>query len=261
MTFIFTFDIHYNIFILETLSSIGAGMIVLGLLINFPFRVILTIGLIIFFGHNLLDIAEGSAKGDLPVWWKLLHQPSFIPLWEGHNLFVFYPFLSWAGLTLLGYCCGRLFTDYEFPQRKKILVSIGIGTIVFFFVLRGINIYGDPGPWQAQKTTMSTIFSFMNVQKYPPSLLYLCATIGPVLIALGLLKNSDNKCHKVISIFGRVPFFYFAVHFFILHFASAITYLGRGHSFAEGMKGGPNTFFKFVQPGEGYSLWTVLSYL
>ena len=253
LTFILTADIHFGMFLLETLWSIGAGMIILGLLINLPFRLILSIGLLIFFGHNLLDFAKRNSMSGLPPWWKLLQQPGFIPLWKGHGVLVLYPFLSWAGLTLLGYCCGRLFTESKFAQRKKILVGIGVSLIVFFVIVRTINVYGDPGHWQTQSTVVKTFYSFMNVQKYPPSLLFLCATIGPVLILLALLENIDNRFQRIISVFGRVPFFYFAVHLLILHAAQIIIYLTR-HSLSEGMKGASGAVVKFGAPGEGYSL-------
>jgi len=256
MTLILTADIHFSIFLLETLWSIGTGMIILGCLINLPFRVILSIGLIIFFGHNLLDIIERSRMAGLPAWWKLLHQPGFIALWQGHSLLVLYPFLSWAGLALLGYCCGRLFTAYEFAQRKKILVGTGACLILLFIIIRAINVYGDPGHWQSQKTFIRTFYSFMNVQKYPPSLLFLCATMGPVLILLGILKNAGNRFQQIIAVFGRVPLFYFAVHIMILHAAQVIIYLTR-HSLSEGMKGVPAALLKFSAPGEGYSLLAV----
>lgn len=256
MTLFLTADIHYGIFLLETLWSIGAGMVILGLLIKLPFRVILIVGLIIVFGHNLLDIAERTRMGGAPVWWKLLHQPGIIPLAKDHNLLVLYPFLPWAGLTLLGYCCGRLFTDYEFAQRKKILIGLGLSLIVFFIVLRVINIYGDPGFWQTQQTPLRTFYSFMNLQKYPPSLLFMCATIGPVLIFLGLLKNTDNRFKKIVTVFGRTPLFYFAVHILLLHAAQIIIYLSR-HTLSEGMAGAPGALIKFSAPGEGYSLLAV----
>ena len=253
LTFILTADIHFGMFLLETLWSIGAGMIILGLLINLPFRLILSIVLLISFGHNLLDFAKRNSMSGLPPWWKLLQQPGFIPLRKGHGVLVLYPFLSWAGLTLLGYCCGRLFTESKFAQRKKILVGIGVSLIVFFVIVRTINVYGDPGHWQTQSTVVKTFYSFMNVQKYPPSLLFLCATIGPVLILLALLENIDNRFQRIISVFGRVPFFYFAVHLLILHTVQIIIYLTR-HSLSEGMKGAPGAVVKFGAPGEGYSL-------
>ena len=249
-----TADIHFGVFVLETLWSIGASMVILGLLIRLPFNVILALGLLIFFGHNLLDFAEQAREGKVPIWWSLLHRVNIVPLWGNHSLFIFYPFLSWTGLMLLGYCCGKLFTDVAAERRRKILLSTGIAAILFFVALRWANIYGDPRPWAEQATGLKTFFAFMNVQKYPPSLLFLCATVGPGLIFLALVKNTGSKLVKIISVYGRVPFFYFIVHFYILHIATAIAYLLRGHSVAEGMKGLPGLPFKFALPGEGYSL-------
>ena len=249
-----TGDIHYGLFVLETLWSIGASMVILGLVIWLPFHVILVSGLVIYFGHNLMDFAEKSRGGNVPLWWSFLHRPTITPLWKGHSLFIFYPFLSWTGLMLLGYCCGKLFTDVEPQRRKKILLWTGAGALLFFVALRATNIYGDPNDWSRQKNGIVTFFSFMNVQKYPPSLLFLCATIGPALIFLALVKNTGSRLVKIISVYGRVPFFYFIVHFYILHIAQVITYLARGHSLAEGMKGVPGIPFKFAIPGEGYSL-------
>ncbi len=252
-----TADIHFGFFVLETLWSIGASMIILGLVIRLPFNVILALGLLIFFGHNLLDYAEQARGGNVPVWWSLLHRVNIVPLWGNHSLFILYPFLSWTGLMLLGYCCGKLFTDTTPERRKQILLTTGVVAILFFVALRWANIYGDPRPWVEQKTALQNFFAFMNVQKYPPSLLFLCATVGPGLIFLALVKNTGSKTVKIISVYGRVPFFYFIVHFYILHIAEVIVYLLRGHSVAEGMAGAPGLPFKFAMPGEGYSLLAV----
>lgn len=257
MSLALTADIHFSLFVLETLWSIGAGMIVLGLLVQLPFNVILATGLIIFFGHNLLDLAERSQQANLPSWWSLLHRPGIIPLNEKHSLLILYPFLPWAGLMLLGYCCGKLFTDTTPERRKKRLLITGISAILFFVLLRWINIYGDPRPWVAQKNAVATFFSFMNVQKYPPSLLFLCATVGPSLIFLALIKNTSSRLARIITVFGRVPLFYFVVHFYILHIAAVVVYLSRGHTLAAGMAGVPGLPFKFAIPGEGYSLAAV----
>lgn len=254
MSLLLTADIHYGLLVLETLWAIGAGMVVLGLAMWLPFHFILSIGLLIFFGHNLLDFAESSRNGNVPIWWSFLHRPTIAPIGGGFSLFIFYPFLSWAGLTLLGYCCGKIFTSFEPEQRKRMLLSIGIAALLFFVALRFINVYGDPVKWSEQKNSMATFFSFMNVQKYPPSLLFLCATIGPGLIFLALVKNTRSRLAKFISVYGRVPLFYFIGHFFILHAAQIITYLLRGHSLAEGMTGIPGLPFKFAMPGEGFSL-------
>ena len=256
MSFAFTADIHFNLFTLETLWSIGMGMIVLGVVIWLPFYVILSAGLLIVLGHNLIDFAE-KGRNAVPVTWSLVHRVAIVPLGGGRQLLILYPFLSWAGLMMLGYCAGRLFTSMSFNQRKKILTGLGIAAVCVFVVLRFINVYGDPGPWSKRETGLQTFFAFMNVQKYPPSLLFLCATIGPVLLFLAFVKEKTSRLRDIISVYGRVPLFYFIVHFYLLHLAEIIAYLSRRHSLAEGAEGVPGIFFKFAVPGEGYPLWIV----
>ena len=257
MSLLLTADIHYGLLVLETLWSIGAGMVILGLLIRLPFPVLLSIGLIIVFGHNLIDYLEADREGKVPVWWNLLHRVAVVPVTDERSLLILYPFLPWTGLMLLGYCCGRLFTDMEERKRSWLLLSLGIGLLAFFILLRYSNLYGDPSKWVEQPTNWQTLFSFMNVQKYPPSLLFLCATIGPSLIFLALVKKTSSRLSKIISVYGQVPLFYFIVHFAILHVAQIIVYLSNGHSVAEGMMGVPGPPFKFANPGEGFSLGVV----
>ncbi len=251
-----TGDIYYGVFILQTIWSIGISMIILGLVIRLPFYLVLFAGLVIVFGHNIFDIAE-KGRNSFPVWWQFVHRGGFIPLWGNHALGIFYPFLPWSGLMMLGYCCGKVFSDTEAEKRNKILLWMGIAALVLFVIMRAVDVYGDPLSWSEQKDGLRTLFSFMNVQKYPPSLLFMFATIGPALIFLALVRNTNNRIAKIISVYGRVPFFYYILHFYILHIIAIIVYLSRGHSLAEGVAGLPNFPFKFVVPGEGFGLGMV----
>lgn len=262
VTFGITGDTGFHFFILQTIWSIGISMIILGLVIWLPFNVILIAGLLIVFGHNTLDFAEAARKGNVPLWWNFLHQPTVVPLGGGRALGVFYPFLPWAGLMMLGYCCGKIVTTYDAVRRNKTLLWMGLGALALFIIVRAIDVYGDPGHWSSQKNWLYTFFSFMNVQKYPPSLLYTLATVGTALVFLGLV-NPDNyrgirkQVSDIITVYGRVPFFYYILHFYLLTIIHIILYLVKGHSFAEGMKGLPGLPFKFAVPGEGYSLAVV----
>jgi uncharacterized membrane protein len=249
-----TGDIYFSYFIIQTLWAIGISMAILGLMIWLPFYVILVTGLLIVLGHNTLDFAEVKHQGSFPFWWQLLHRQGDVPLWSGRHLFIFYPFLSWAGLMMLGYCFGKVFATYEANKRSKILIVTGLGLLVFFAALRFTNIYGDPVQWAVQKNSLYTFLSFMNVQKYPPSLLYMCATIGPSLIFLGLVNKTGSRLSKIFIVFGRVPMFYYIIHFYILSTINIVLFLSRGHTVAEGLKGAPGMPWKFVAPGEGYSL-------
>lgn len=176
---------------------------------------------------------------------------------EGHSLLVLYPFLSWTGLMILGYCFGKLFTRYEGTQRRKILTWLGIGIILFFIALRATNLYGNPEHWSTQKNFLFTVFSFIDTHKYPPSLLYMCMTIGPAILFLAWFGNIKSRLSKIITVYGRVPFFYYVLHFYLIHLISMILYLSRGHSFAEGLKSTGGIIPQFIDPEEGYSLWVV----
>lgn len=255
--FAFSFDPSYSIIALQTIWAIGVSMIFLGLLIWLPFRVILAIGLIIVLGHNSLDFYEASNKGGFSLLYSIIHRPGFFSLNKEHGLFVFYPMLPWLGVMLLGYCFGKLFTDYSGQQRIRAITRLGLGVIAFFILLRGINIYGNPGTWSQQDSLLYTVFSFVNTQKYPPSLLYSAMTIGPGIVFLGYFEKAKNAVTDLIVVYGRVPFLYYFLHFFLIHFLCMIFFLFRGHKFSEGIYEGPNMIPNFIVTTEGYSLGVV----
>jgi len=257
ITFGITADVQYSIIILQTIWSIGISMVLLGLVIHLPFKLILLIGAVTVLGHNSLDFAEAARKGNVPLWWNFLHLPTVFPIGGGRAIGIFYPFLPWTGLMILGYCFGRYYTSLNQEKRNKYILRISLLLLLFFAVLRFSNVYGDPANWSKQNNALSTFLSFMNVQKYPPSLLFMCATIGGALLFLSFVRSTGSRLAKFIIVYGRVPFFYYILHFYLLNLLHVLAYLSRGHSFADGLKGLPNFPFKFIVPGEGYSLGMV----
>ena len=94
-------------------------------------------------------------------------------------------------------------------------------------MLRATNLYGDPAAWEGQNGALATALSFVNCEKYPPSLLYLMMTLGPALILLAAFTDARGRVASWLIIFGRVPFFYYVVHIFLIHalaivFAAAV---------------------------------------
>lgn len=253
MTFGITFDITYDFIILQVIWSIGISMVLLGLVIWLPFYLIVVLGIIIVFCHNLLDFYEASHKGPYPLWYHLIHLPTNHPITSSHTLSVFYPFLPWTGVMILGYCFGRYYL-HDIMNRQKRSILLGASLVILFIILRWTNIYGDMQHWSTQKNPMYTLLSFIDTRKYPPSLLYLCMTIGPALIILGLVDNVRNKLTDFVIVFGRVPFFYYVLHFYLLHLVAMIIYLWNGHTFTEGVRGMQGFPIHFLVPGEAYSL-------
>jgi len=246
-----TFDINFSFIALEVIWTIGISMVILGLMIWLPFEIILAVGSLIVLGHNALDFYEKDQTPPFSATYNLIHRQGFHSLW-GRQLLILYPFLPWAGLMMLGYCLGKVLRNNDATWRKKFLIIAGMSTIALFIILRFINVYGDPSAWSPQPNGFFTFLSFINSTKYPPSLFFMCMTIGPALLLMAWWDEIQNGFTKIVSVYGRVPFFYFLAHLFVIHLISAVTYFMRGHSFQEGIN--PTAFIKFIQPGEGFQL-------
>jgi len=246
-----TFDINFSFIALEVIWAIGISMVILGLMIWLPFEIILAVGLLIVLGHNALDFYEKDQITPFSATYDLIHRQGFHSLW-GRQLLILYPFLPWAGLMMLGYCLGKVLRNNDAAYRKRFLIITGMSIIALFIILRFINVYGDPSAWSPQPNGFYTFLSFINSSKYPPSLFFMCMTIGPSLLLMAWWDEIQNGFTKVVSVYGRVPFFYFLAHLFVIHLFSAVTFFMRGHSLAEGIN--PTAFIKFIQPGEGVQL-------
>jgi uncharacterized membrane protein len=254
MSLLLTFDPNYGVLILQVIWAIGISMVLLGLLVWLPLPVIFALGLIIFFGHNLLDSAEVARKGDVGVMWSLAHRVGFFSLGGNRMLLVLYPFVPWLGIMLLGFCLGKWFEPSAAASvRPKRLAALGLALIVLFIVLRTLNGYGDPTPRQDFDTLQSDFFSFMNVQKYPPSLMFASITIGIGLLLLALFENIRNPITQILNVYGRVPFFYYILHFFLIHAVCVAVFYAQGYGAADIRT--PNNIILFRPPGLGYPLW------
>lgn len=255
MSLAFTFNPLYNVLILQVIWSIGISMVLLSLIIRLPINVIFAIGLLIVFSHNLLDYPEASIKGNAGFWWDLFHHARFAiyTIFPNHLLIILYPFVPWFGLMCCGYCFGKLY-EKNFAQeaRRKILIQLGLGLIVLFIALRFINAYGDPVPWSHQRNGVYTFLSFLNTTKYPPSLMYLCMTLGPAILSLAFIEKVQNKLTGFFIVFGRVPFFYYVVHFFYIHILCVIAFFSSGYTSKDIIP--KNTPFLFRPDDFGFNL-------
>jgi len=221
------FNITFPMFFFITIWALGLGMIILAGLIYLPKRVILALSLMVIFGHNLLDGIHFPPNTLAEFGWSLVHEQQFF-MWHNEVLLVGYPIVPLFAVMSLGYCLGELYTSgYDAERRKKILITLGGAALILFIVLRWINVYGDPVKWSAQKDGFFTLLSFINVNKYPFSLLYVLLTIGSALLFLGFTERLQNGVVKMVSVYGRVPMFYYLIHIYVIHLialiASAVT--------------------------------------
>jgi uncharacterized membrane protein len=250
-------DFNFVFIALQVIWAIGLSMVVMSVLVFLPFRLLLAIGFIILFGHNLLDPIKMNGN-DVPSFlWAVVHQRHFFDVNPNLKVGVMYPFLPWLGLMILGYGLGKLYLSTVNPAyRKKFLLCAGVSAILLFILLRAMNIYGDPHQWSQQKTTVFTILDFVKTTKYPPSLLFILMTIGPALILLSFIEKSSNSISRKIIVFGKVPFFYYILHVLLIHVLSWLAFFATGHNWNDLVFGfqSPNGSLPY---GSGYPLWVV----
>ena len=169
--FSFFFNLYYDVTVVQVIYTIGVSMIIMAALIHLKERVLLRLGIVIIAGHNLLDYFPVSPGHPLFALCTLVYQGGPLQIAPGKIFMVGYPFLPWLGIMLVGYGIGQWYLNaFEPLRRQKLLMTVGIAATLLFILLRGINMYGDPSPWQTQKDAMHTFLSFMNCTKYPVSL-------------------------------------------------------------------------------------------
>lgn len=256
-TFIWTFDVTYSLQIFQVIFAIGFSMICLSFLIYLPKKVILLVGIILIAGHNALDNIVMQGQSFQSIIWYFLHQDNALVYGSNHMVILHYPLIPWIGLMALGYLFGSFYQkDFDVSLRKKWLLRLGLGALFLFVILRGFNVYGDLMPWSVQDTTTKSILSFFKVTKYPPSLLFLCITLGPAMIFLYAFENTKNKITDFFLVFGRVPLFYYFLHMLVIHILAIIGILIFGGNWQDMIVTG-KSFMSETLKTYGYSLFIV----
>lgn len=250
VNFAFWFDIHFHSLMLQVIYAIGGGFIILSFLAKLPVKWIGIIGLVIVFGHNVLQIVPTFPNQGARLVWALFFRTDFFPFSPSFALLVGYPIIPWLGIMLVGYACGQLM-ELPFEQRKPLLLRIGLGCLALFILLRFLNTYGDPAPWSTQENSLFTFLSFINVTKYPPSLLYDLLLLGLMFLILSVADGADNAVTRWLTVYGKVPMFYYILHWYLVHVSMLIMSFLQGYSFAD-IPSGPMNFGR--PAGAGLSL-------
>jgi uncharacterized membrane protein len=224
VAFAWTFNFRYPFgFTLLVIWALGVSMVSLAALVYLPLRWIAVVGLLLIAGHNAFDGVRPESFGVWAPLWNVLHVPILLP----HAL-VQYPLIPWIGVMAAGYVLGTVY-EMDRRPRRQYLVALGSGAIILFITLRAGNVYGDPLPWSPQASGLLSALSFVNTQKYPPSLLFLLMTLGPALILLAALEYARGTWATIVETFGRVPFLFYVAHIVLAHLAAGIVALATGH--------------------------------
>jgi uncharacterized membrane protein len=217
------YDITYQFTMLQVIWILGWSMVFSSFMISLDSKYLFAIGGSIIALHGLITPAMGDSWGSFSWLFYVLFAKKMLEPIPGHQVLVSYSIIGWFAIMLIGIAIGK---HYE-PTKEfaKKLIFGGLTTSVLFVVLRYINIYGDPIAWAPQKNFSFTVISFLNLNKYPPSLFFILMTVGPVLITLGYLQKyflgkTPNQFAKILILFGQVPLFFYVSHMLLLQYGS-----------------------------------------
>jgi uncharacterized membrane protein len=263
----FSVDSSYP-FLLLILWAIGVSMIALAALIHLPLPLIALASALVLLFHNMDDGIRAAQFGAFAPLWNVLQQPGVFTV-AGRPVFVAYPVLAWIAVMAAGYCFGPVLLKEPRSRRRTMIVS-GAVLIAAFVVVRTINGYGDPSPWSVQGSAAMTMVSFLRTTKYPPSLMFVLMTLGPALLVMAWLdarppsrgalrRTSRLRPDHPLVVIGRVPMFYYVLHFWMAHLlaalAAAVQYGSASLAFLFSplpSMGGSRALFP---PDFGYPLW------
>ena len=252
----FSFDTGYP-FLLLILWALGVSMIALAVLIHMPLPLIAAASALVLLFHNMDDGIQAAQFGAFAPLWNLLKQPGVFTV-AGQPVFVAYPVLPWIAVMAAGYCFGPVLLKDRAARRKTMIVS-GLILIAAFAIYRSNNGYGDPSPWSVQGSAAMTVVSFLRTTKYPPSIMFVLMTLGPALLMLAWLDARRLRPNHPLVVIGRVPMFYYVLHFWMAHVLAAVAAALRYGSASLAFlfsplpsMGGSRALFP---PDFGYPLW------
>jgi uncharacterized membrane protein len=233
-----TFDVlPHGMYIGQTIWALGWSMIALAALVHLPFAVIGALGVAMIALHNAFDglplrpcVRGQPVCGAGDVLWHVLHHPERILLGStnGPVFYAHYPLIPWIGVMAAGYVFGRLYV-MDADVRRRNLLRLGSGLIALFLALRATNLYGDASKWSVQGDAAFTVLSFLNTTKYPPSLLYLCMTLGPAILLLAFLERGRRgRVGSALVRFGQVPLFFYVLQWMFAHGVAYLAHVAAG---------------------------------
>ncbi len=217
-----SFNPLYPMLYAQVIWAIGWGFIGLGVFHLCGLQWVFVAGVLIVFGHNLLDGISFESGTAMHYLWSILHQKNVLILPFEFRVRTTYPVLPIIGLMCLAYLMGRYYVAHNFSkQAAQWGLYIGIACLLAYGLLRGFNLYGDTGLFVVHDSLTLTLMSFFNPTKYPLSLQFMLLTVGSGLIALFYFKQlRAGFSAGFLQMLGRTSMFSYIAHLYILHLMS-----------------------------------------
>jgi uncharacterized membrane protein len=229
--FFWTFNLDFGHFFLAgVIWMLGWCMVLMALLVRLkPIAAGIT---------GVAIISAQQSFRFVPQWMPSSFQTSFTKFWEfiyptgaegTEGIFILYVIVPWIGVMAAGYGFGLIMMMEE-KRRRKLCLTIGLSFIALFLVIGSILILKKP----AQENEPAFIFRLLNQNKYPASPLFLLMTLGPLIALIPLAEKTKGWLANVLSIFGKVPMFYYLMHILLIHLSALMVNLIRSGQIHQG---------------------------
>ena len=223
ISLVWTFNLRYDHgLFLQVIWAIGVSMMVLALLVHLPMRAIVLFSFAVICGHNFLDSIQpaGPRRGVAAVVGaaRVRADPARVrrlsadSMDRGHEPRLLHRRALRAraaaarpSIHVARHCLAR--SVRRAARAERLWRSVGL---------------------DAAEHDARTLLSFVNVQKYPPSLHYLLITLGVGLLLLAAFESARGKVGEVLRTFGRVPLFFYVLHIALAHLAAGIVGYAMG---------------------------------
>ena len=244
-----TFNLNLSQFVLAgVIWMIGWCMVLLALFIRLkPLTVGIT-GLVIIFFQQLFSFVPRmlpeTLKPSFGGFWEFIYSSGLEP-WPWIS--ILYVLVPWIGVMAAGYGFGSVLL-LEPGKRKRLCLQIGLSSIAMFVAVGSMIILLNP----AAPDAPPFIFRLLSQQKYPASQLFLMMTLGPTIALIPLAEKAHGRIASMMTIFGKVPFFYYLLHIPLIHISALIlNFLMTGATHQEWYAYAP---FASVPPESQWSL-------
>lgn len=249
-------DIQFRTFLFQVIFAIGSGFVIVSFVLKVPSKVLGLAGIAIIALHDVLPVNPFDEQSVGKFVYALMFDRGFFKLGETRALMIGYALVPWLGIMLTGFGFGRVF-EFDIVRRKKVLFFSGLILLVSFILLRSFNIYGDHRPWSLKQSELFSVLSFLDVSKYPPSLLYTAMTLSVMFIILWLADNKRSRFIDFFVIYGRVPMFFYVLHWYIVHISMFVMLVVQGIHWQQM----PFGIMSFGRPESGVGLELPFVYL
>ncbi|KAJ3026216.1 UNVERIFIED_CONTAM: hypothetical protein HDU68_006020 [Siphonaria sp. JEL0065] len=134
-------------------------------------------------------------------------------------IFSIYPVVPWLAHTLWGVGIGRVskLVSWDPPRLGLVNLICGISMLAVAIPLRYAGNWTSINPELVVPPIQSSVISFFNNVKYPPSVVYTLITIGANHMLLGFLFIMNPKVDSergLLMVYGGSSLFFYVTHFY-----------------------------------------------